>query len=44
MKAVSLVSVVVFLAITISAIGLIYATGMPIIERMQNPAAAVRPT
>lgn len=39
MKAVALVSAIVFLAITISAIGLIYATGMPIIERMQEAAA-----
>jgi archaellum component FlaF (FlaF/FlaG flagellin family) len=39
MKAVSLVSAIVFLAITISAIGLIYTTGMPIIERMQEAAA-----
>jgi hypothetical protein len=39
MKAVALVSAIVFLAITISAIGLIYTTGMPIIERMQEAAA-----
>jgi hypothetical protein len=39
MKAVSLISAIVFLAITISAIGLIYTTGMPIIERMQEAAA-----
>ena len=38
MKAVSMVSAVVFLAITISAIGLIYTTGMPIIDRMQEAA------
>lgn len=39
MKAVALVSAIVFLAITISAIGLIYTTGMPIIDRMQEAAA-----
>ncbi len=39
MKGVSLISAIVFLAITISAIGLIYTTGMPIIEKMQEAAA-----
>jgi len=39
MKAVSLISAIVFLAITISIIGLIYTTGVPIINSMQEAAA-----
>lgn len=34
-----MVSAVVFLAITISAISLVYTTGMPVIQRMQEAAA-----
>jgi hypothetical protein len=39
MKAVSLVAAVVFIAITISAMALIYQTGVPIIKRMQSSAS-----
>jgi hypothetical protein len=44
MKAVALVSAIVFIAITISAMALIYQTGMPIIQRMQSSAALDRMT
>jgi hypothetical protein len=44
MKAVSLVSAVVFIAITISAMALIYQAGIPIIQRMQSSAALDRMT
>ena len=44
MKAVSMVSAVVFIAITISAMALIYQAGVPIIQRMQSSAALDRMT
>ncbi len=39
MKAVTLISAVVFIAITVSAMALIYQTGLPVIKRMQATAA-----
>ena len=42
MKAVSLISAIVFIAITISAMALIYQIGIPIIQRMQSSAALDR--
>ena len=44
MKAVTMVSAIVFIAITISAMALIYQLGMPIIHRMQSSAALDRMT
>jgi hypothetical protein len=44
MKAVTMVSAIVFIAITISAMALIYQTGMPIIKRMQSSASLDRMT
>ena len=44
MKAVTLISAIVFIAITISAMALIYQTGVPIIQRMQSSAALDRMT
>ncbi len=42
MKAVSMVAAVVFIAITISAMALIYQSGVPIIQRMQSSASLDR--
>ena len=39
MKAFSIVAAVVFIAITISAMALVYQAGLPIIKRMQSSAA-----
>jgi len=44
MRAVTMISAIVFIAITISAMALIYQTGMPIIQRMQSSAALDRMT
>jgi hypothetical protein len=41
-KAISLISAVVFIGITISVTALIYQTGMPIIDKMQSSAAVER--
>jgi hypothetical protein len=44
MRAVTLISAIVFIAITISAMALIYQTGLPIIQRMQSSASLDRMT
>lgn len=44
MRAVSLISAIVFIAITISAMALIYQSGVPIIQRMQSSASLDRMT
>jgi hypothetical protein len=44
MKAVTLVSAIVFIAITVSAMALIYQTGIPILQRMQSSAGLDRMT
>jgi hypothetical protein len=44
MRAVTLISAIVFIAITISAMALIYQAGVPILQRMQSSAALDRMT
>lgn len=44
MRAVSLISAIAFIAITISAMALIYQAGLPIIKRMQSSASLDRMT
>lgn len=44
MKAISLISAIVFIAITLSAMALIYQAGLPILQRMQSSAALDRMT
>ena len=38
MKAISLISAVIFIAVTITAVGVIYYTGMPIVKKLQAAA------
>jgi hypothetical protein len=42
MKAVTLISAIVFIAITLSVIVIVYRSGMPLIEKMQQTAALER--
>jgi len=39
MRAVTMISAVIFLAITVSLIGLVYNMGAPVLEKMQQSAA-----
>ncbi|MHA2065806.1 MAG: hypothetical protein ACXABY_15645, partial [Candidatus Thorarchaeota archaeon] len=39
MKAITMISAVIFFAITISIMALVYNSGMPILEKMQQNAA-----
>jgi len=42
MRAVTLISAIIFIAITISVVAIVYQSGMPLIERMQQSAALDR--
>jgi archaellum component FlaF (FlaF/FlaG flagellin family) len=42
MRAVTLISAILFIAITISVVAIVYQSGMPLIERMQQTAALGR--
>jgi hypothetical protein len=42
MRAVTLISAIIFIAITLSVVAIVYQSGMPLIERMQQSAALDR--
>ncbi len=42
MKAVTLISAIIFIAITLSVVAIVYQSGMPLIEKMQQSAALDR--
>lgn len=44
MKAVTLISAIIFIAITISVVAIVYQSGMPLIEKMQQSATLDRMT